>query len=171
MSRHKSILQQFQQHLDAYGIKRITTVPVQHCLEAHGIVLEFKNAFKVTYSGDARPCQQLAQLGVNSDLFIHEATYSQDELQYAIQNNHTTIVEAVQLAMQANAKMCVLTHFSTRYSKISFKNDVLDADFCQFLFNNTICAYDHMQFTWSEAKAMPEVSKIVSEFYPNEEDE
>lgn len=59
-----------------FGIKKIITIPVFHCVGAHGIVVEYANGFKITYSGDARPCEKLAEVGANANIFIHEATYS-----------------------------------------------------------------------------------------------
>ena len=34
------------------------------------------NGFKITYSGDTRPNSDIVELGMGSDLLIHEATYA-----------------------------------------------------------------------------------------------
>jgi ribonuclease Z len=48
---------------------------------------------------------------------IHEATFSDDLHENAVQNLHSTQREAVELGMKAEAEVIVLTHFSQRYAK------------------------------------------------------
>jgi ribonuclease Z len=48
---------------------------------------------------------------------IHEATFSDDLKVNAIQNDHATIREAVELAIESNCANLVLTHFSQRFAK------------------------------------------------------
>lgn len=43
---------------------------------------------------------------------IHEATFTDDLKKNAINTKHTTIREAVESAILANAKTLILTHFS-----------------------------------------------------------
>ena len=40
---------------------------------------------KVTYSGDTIPCEALIELGKNSDVLIHEATFSQELSETALE--------------------------------------------------------------------------------------
>jgi ribonuclease BN (tRNA processing enzyme) len=68
----------------------ITPVLVQHSFPAYGIVLDFAASaltrherFKLVYSGDTRPCQDLVVAGADTDLLIHEATHSDDMIDKA----------------------------------------------------------------------------------------
>ncbi len=68
----------------------ITPVLVQHSFPAYGIVLDFAASaltrherFKLVYSGDTRPCQDLVAAGADTDLLIHEATHSDDMIDKA----------------------------------------------------------------------------------------
>jgi ribonuclease Z len=52
-------------------------------------------------------------------VLVFESTYSHDKLQKAIENWHSTAVEAATLAIEAEVKKLFLTHFSARYDEIS----------------------------------------------------
>ena len=71
---------------------------------------------KVTYSGDTRPCEKMIELAQGSDVLIHEATYEHEDQDKAIENCHSTSKEAAEIAKEANVKLLVLTHISTRYT-------------------------------------------------------
>ena len=75
-----------------------SSVPVIHCKEAYGLVLNFRPSLKstthsppnnlpspfvVVYSGDTRPCPMLATAGRNASVLIHEATFG-DERRYVL---------------------------------------------------------------------------------------
>ena len=49
---------------------------------------------------------------------IHEATYGDEYYDRAIENSHTTLSEAIELAEKAQVKTLVLTHFSQRYPRV-----------------------------------------------------
>jgi ribonuclease Z len=70
---------------------------------------------KIVISGDTRPCQALIDAAANADVLIHEATFSDDEQQRALETRHSTAREAGTVAAQSNAKRLVLTHFSSRH--------------------------------------------------------
>ena len=90
---------------------------------------------KVTYSGDTRPCEKLIELAKDSDVLIHEATYEDADKDKAIENCHSTSKEAAEIAKEANVKLLVLTHISTRYtSDLNIKNEAKE------IFENTIVA-------------------------------
>ena len=98
---------------------RLLTVPVVHCKEAYGVVLEHSEGWKIVYSGDTRPCSQLVQAGKNATLLLHEATLEDDLLIEARARKHSTIGEALDIAEQMNPDFTILTHFSQRYPKVS----------------------------------------------------
>lgn len=77
-----------------------------------------------SYSGDTRPCKELAVHGNGADLLIHEATFEDDLSKEAIDKNHSTVSEAISIAQQMGAKSVILTHFSQRYPKIPVLNNL-----------------------------------------------
>ena len=70
---------------------------------------------KAVISGDTRPCANLIAAAKDADLLIHEATFSDDEQERALQTRHSTGREAGRVAREANARKLVLTHLSSRH--------------------------------------------------------
>ncbi|KAI7941104.1 hypothetical protein MJO28_013389 [Puccinia striiformis f. sp. tritici] len=97
----------------------IETVPVNHWGKCFGVCIEQKTqSWKIVFSGDTKPCQTLIDAGQNADLLIHEASLGPEETELAETKGHSTIDQAIQVALKMNAKNCVLNHFSGRYPKI-----------------------------------------------------
>ena len=55
-------------------------------------------------------------LAQNSDILIHEATFSHEMREKAAEHFHTTNIQAMEIADKARVKRLVLTHFSPRLS-------------------------------------------------------
>ncbi|KAG9284291.1 hypothetical protein G9A89_002101 [Geosiphon pyriformis] len=108
------------------GLKKITSVEVIHCPSAFGISLEHKDGWKIVYSGDTRPCDNLVRVGKDATLLIHEATFENDLQEDAIMKRHCTTKEAVQISQRMNAKSTLFTHFSQRYPKVPIFTDAHD---------------------------------------------
>ncbi len=64
---------------------------------------------------DTRPCATAVQLAQGVDVLISEATFTREHAQEAHDYAHMTAEQAAQLAVQAQARQLVLTHFSQRY--------------------------------------------------------
>ncbi|PLW10452.1 hypothetical protein PCANC_23155 [Puccinia coronata f. sp. avenae] len=97
----------------------IETILVDHWGKCFGICIEDKKeVWKIVFSGDTKPCQALIDAGQHADLLIHEASLGPEETELAETKGHSTIDQAIQIALQMNAKNCVLNHFSGRYPKI-----------------------------------------------------
>ncbi|CAG9466997.1 unnamed protein product [Pedinophyceae sp. YPF-701] len=90
-------------------------VPVAHCHDAHALVLEHNDGWKLVYSGDTQPCARLAAAASGATLLIHEATFEPDLVDQARKKRHSTSAEALETSRASGAFRTVLTHFSQRY--------------------------------------------------------
>lgn len=96
---------------------------------------------KITYSGDAAPSPELVNIGLNSDVLIHEATMEDDLEESARLARHSTISQAIEAGQKMNARFIILTHFSNRYGKIPrIEKPVV----------NVIIAFDNAEFSLSD---------------------
>ena len=103
-----------------------------------GIVGPKRPGRKITYSGDLAPSDSLIELGKDSDVLIHEATYSKILAEIAKEKKHSTSVDAALDAIKMNAKQLILTHISARYQDDALK--LLEE--AKEIFPNTILAED-----------------------------
>ncbi|KAL8664268.1 MAG: hypothetical protein Q9202_003218 [Teloschistes flavicans] len=68
--------------------------------------------------GDCRPSSRFVQIGKGSTVLVHEATFDDDMQADADAKKHSTMSEAIGVALAMGAKRLLLTHFSQRYQKI-----------------------------------------------------
>ena len=97
-----------------------------------------RKGLKLTYCTDTRPVSIISENAKDSDLFICEGMYGDDEeLPKAKDHKHMTFSEAAQLAKEADVKEMWLTHYSPslvhpkQYLKVArniFENTVLGED-------------------------------------------
>jgi len=108
------------------------TIEVFHCDESFGCFLEHneiengekKRLWKISYSGDTRPCNNFSNYAAFSSLFIHEATFDDELVQDAIDKLHSTMEESILLGKNAKSWRIALTHFSPRYSRDTPYKDI-----------------------------------------------
>lgn len=103
-----------------------------------GIVGSPRIGRKITYSADLMPSKSLIELGKNSDLLIHEATYANELKDVALDKKHSTCVDAANQALKMNAKQLLLTHISSRYQD----NATILLEQAKEIFPNTVLAED-----------------------------
>jgi ribonuclease Z len=70
---------------------------------------------RIVISGDTRPCTTVIAAAKDADLLIHEATFSDDEQERALETRHSTAREAGRVAQAAGARRLLLTHLSSRH--------------------------------------------------------
>jgi len=77
---------------------------------------ESREGRKLVISGDTEPCEALAIAAHEADLLVHEATFTEEELERARITAHSTARQAAELARDAHVRMLALTHISSRYA-------------------------------------------------------
>lgn len=108
---------------------------------------------KIAYCTDTIFCDSAVDLAQNADVLIHEATFAHQDSEMAFQRLHSTSTMAAQVALLANVKQLIMTHFSPRYAP---GNAILLEDLvkeARMIFANTIPAHDFM--TYDIAASMP----------------
>ncbi|RLI76211.1 ribonuclease Z [Archaeoglobales archaeon] len=97
---------------------------------------------KIVYTGDTRPCEKTVEIAKDADVLIHDASFTFDLKEWAIESKHSTAREAAEIAKKANVKKLILTHISARYSK-----DITPLlSEAKEIFENTVIAEDFMSF-------------------------
>lgn len=99
---------------------------------------------KLVYCTDTVFCEGAIELAKDADLLIHEATFAHQDAELAFQRLHSTSTMAAQVALAANAKHLIMTHFSPRYAPGNDiqLNDLLEE--AKAIFPNTTMAYDFL---------------------------
>ena len=151
--------------LEAIGLSSLHTCRALHCPGAFSVKLNFEyqdgKQFKLVYTGDTRPTEQLVEFSLGADLLIHEATLEHYMLEDCKMKKHSTFTEAVETVKKANAKFAILTHFSQRYSKFpifdEFENE-----------GNVGCAWDFMSVSPKTFKYINCIYQAVNERFPEE---
>ena len=71
---------------------------------------------KMVYCTDTVYCESAVELAHDADVLIHEATFAHQDAELAYQRLHSTSTMAAQVALSAQVKQLIMTHFSPRYA-------------------------------------------------------
>ncbi len=96
------------QAVEVYGF------PVDHGVDAYGYRVKWGKRTLV-YTGDTRPCRRVVEESKNASMLIHEATFTSDMRDEALEQGHSTAGDAAMAAAEASPGLLVLTHISQRY--------------------------------------------------------
>ncbi|KAK9459403.1 uncharacterized protein V1516DRAFT_679823 [Lipomyces oligophaga] len=109
------ICREKQKLCELLDLSSIDIIGAVHLAAPTSIALEFRNGFKLSFSGDTRPNEAFAWIARNSTLLIHESTLGDSLIADAKAKRHSTMTEAKIMAYVTNSKYVLLTHFSQRY--------------------------------------------------------
>jgi ribonuclease Z len=76
---------------------------------------ETRRGRKLVLSGDTAPCDMTLAVAHGADLLVHEATFTEEEMDRARETGHTTARAAAELAAEAEVELLALTHLSPRH--------------------------------------------------------
>lgn len=127
-------------HLTRGAILQFANVKVPHCRNSFGLAITLRDGFKIVFSGDCRPSDNLIRIGSNCDVLIHEATFDDSRQSDALSKRHCTTSEAISVGVRMNAKYTILTHFSQRYSNSSPISSSIS--------QNVSVAFDFLRFSF-----------------------
>ncbi len=91
------------------------TTPAGETVRPEQVLGAARRGRKLVVSGDTRPCDSLVAAAMGADLLVHEATFSDEEQERALETRHSTGREAGRVARDARVARLVLTHFSSRH--------------------------------------------------------
>ena len=151
---------------DELGITSCVSIPVAHCLRSYAVIIDGTSFGKVAYSGDCRPSNRFADVGLDTDLLIHEATFVDGMEEDAVLKRHSTVGDAIDVATKMNAKSLVLTHFSQRYPKISQMKRTKD----QEIGIPIVFAFDFMRLTPKTVNLAAKLTPAMRLLYPESND-
>ena len=99
-----------------------------------------RRGIKLSLITDSRPLENMIDFIYESDLFICEGTYGDNnDIEKAIKNKHMTFKEAALLARDSNCKELLLTHFTP-----AMLDPKLYEDNAKNIFENTIIGEDRL---------------------------
>ncbi|MBD0372025.1 MAG: ribonuclease Z [Pyrinomonadaceae bacterium] len=75
-----------------------------------------KQGRSFVYCTDTIYCKSAVELARDADVLVHEATYAVCDQDLAVRSLHSTTEMAARVALEANVRQLLITHFSPRYA-------------------------------------------------------
>jgi ribonuclease Z len=69
----------------------------------------------VVLTGDTAPSPATVAAAADAELLIHDASFTEEDVQRAAETGHSTVGQAAAVAREAHVKMLALVHISSRY--------------------------------------------------------
>ena len=122
------------------------TLPDGRIINGADLCGETQVGRKFVYCTDTIYCDSAVELAQDADVLVHEATFSHQDAELAYQRLHSTSTMAAQVALTAQAKHLIMTHFSPRYAPGNpiVLNDLLAE--AKAIFPNTLMAQDFFSY-------------------------
>lgn len=109
---------------------------------------ETRRGIKISYCTDSRPTKELESFIEESDLFVCDSTYGDEEkYEKAVKYKHMLFREAAHLAKKGNVRELWLTHFST-----SMPHPDIYIDNAKNVFYNTVLGSNGLKKTFNFEK-------------------
>jgi ribonuclease Z len=116
---------------------------------------------KVVYCTDTVFCESAIGLAQDADVLIHEATFAHEDAEMAFLKTHSTSTMAAQVALTAQVRQLIMTHFSPRYAPgnpIQLKDLLAEA---RAIFPNTDLAADFWTYEVPRRRPGNELASIA----------
>ena len=112
--------------LDRLGVRGPDVGRLQHegSIKAEGRTVTLEEVSEVrpgqrfAFVMDTRMCDAAVDLAADADMVVCESTYLSSEAELAEHYGHLTAGQAARIAVEAGARLLVLTHFSQRYPDV-----------------------------------------------------
>ncbi|KAJ3135765.1 Zinc phosphodiesterase ELAC protein 2 [Physocladia obscura] len=143
-------------------MKHFEPLLVKHCADAFAVVFTHeKSGLKIAFSGDCRPSNKFVEIGANCDLVIHEATLDDDKKTEAIEKNHCTTTEAIDIAQRIKA--VAVTSEETKMS-IGVAFDSMRVRLSEF--HNLQALYKPLDTLWGDVVVVDEDAVVEDIVHP-----
>jgi ribonuclease Z len=125
---------------------QVITLPDGRIINGAELCGETQIGRKFAYCTDTIYCDAAVELAQDADVLVHEATFSHQDAELAYQRLHSTSTMAAQVALGAQVKQLIMTHFSPRYmpGNSIVLNDLLAE--AKAIFPNTLMAHDFFTY-------------------------
>lgn len=104
--------------LNTFGKILLRGFEVCHNIKSFGYLIEIshkKRIYRICYTGDTRPCENVISNCRGADILIHDATFSSSDSEEAVISGHSSVREAAEVAFKAGVERLYLFHISSRY--------------------------------------------------------
>jgi ribonuclease Z len=110
---------------------------------------------RIVLSGDTAPCDMVRVHAERADVLVHEATFTEEERERAIETGHSTARQAAEIAREADVRLLALTHVSTRYGGGEIRDEA------RSVFERTVVPrdFDAIEVPFAE-KGEPELERF-----------